>query len=226
MLYVAKDVVSDRQLGGREMRIDKPPRQSGLHVIGLFSTLKAGPIWYQSTIERDLIYFLEFDPHVVSYASHPFCIYCFIGTVEHSYTPDFQIMYTDHEELVECKPYDKREVEHTKQQVHIGQAWSFENEHTFAFVTDKDLREGCRLANLKLLWRYSRLDVPYKPTRKCLDYVAQHPLSSSLGEVSAHLAGVDGSMRYAPYLYHFLFRHILSADLSKPLTPKTLLCSA
>jgi hypothetical protein len=116
---------------------------------------------YESTIERDLLFFLEYDPSVVRYQAQPFAI---TGSTadgaSRTYIPDFQVIRTESKEIVECKKTSHLNNALAQQQLALGQAWADANQHLFVLITDTDLRTGHRLANLKLLWRYSRLCVP------------------------------------------------------------------
>jgi TnsA endonuclease N terminal len=128
-------------------------RNSGENVIGTFPSLKMREqIPYESTIERDLLFFLEYDARVVRYQAQPFEI---VGSsadgTAHSYIPDFQVIRTDGQEIVECKPAARLNDVHTQQQLALGQTWADTNQHLFVVITDTHLRAGHRLANLKLL---------------------------------------------------------------------------
>src|SRR5215470_15370705 len=94
-------------------------RNSGGNVIGTFPSLKMREqIPYESTIERDLLYFLEYETNVVCYQAQPFAI---TGSsadgAAHSYIPDFQVIRTDSKEIVECKPAARLNEAHARQQL-------------------------------------------------------------------------------------------------------------
>src|SRR5713101_7989933 len=81
-------------------------RKHGLN--GLFPSLKTGRmVWFESFLERDFIYWLEFEPSVVTFAEQPFTLeYAHLGKTRR-YTPDFHVRYATRPErdvLVECKP--------------------------------------------------------------------------------------------------------------------------
>jgi len=60
---------------------------------------------YESTIERDFVFFLKFDPTVVTYQAQPMIIsWTDAEGNTHTYTPDFLVVRTDRKEIVECKP--------------------------------------------------------------------------------------------------------------------------
>ncbi len=171
-------------------------------------------------MERDLLYFLEFDNDVIDYHAHPFTI----SSVKHNgmadyYTPNFQVIRTDAKSIIVCKPTSHINDPNTKRQIALTEAWAATNDHDFVLITDSDLREGHRLANLKLLWRYSRLNIPYAHIAQCLEMLNSEPAGLPLGVITSRLANIEGSLVHAPTLYHLLFKHILVTNLENPLTP-------
>lgn len=196
-------------------------RNSGGNVIGTFPSLKMREqVPYESTIERDLLFFLEYNASVVRYQAQPFMITgsSADGTA-HTYIPDFQVIHTDSKEIVECKPTVHLNDAHTQQQLALGQAWADANQHLFVVITDTDLRTGHRLANLKLLWRYSRLSVPPFLIERCRSILIAQPDGLSLEALAALLSDTSSPFTFLPYLYHLLFEHILDTDLAQPLSP-------
>ena len=88
-----------------------------------------------------------------------------------------------YESTIERKPTAHLNEAHSQQQLALGQAWANANQQLFVVITDTDLRTGHRLANLKLLWRYSRLCVPPSITSRCRSILiaqADAPLSHGI----------------------------------------------
>jgi TnsA-like endonuclease N terminal len=198
-------------------------KSSGGNVIGTFPSLKMREqIPYESTIERDLLFFLEYDTNVVRYQAQPFVITgsSADGTAR-SYIPDFQIIRTDSKEIVECKPTAHLNEAHSQRQLALGQVWANANQHLFVVITDTDLRTGHRLANLKLLWRYSRLCVPPSITSRCRSILIAQADGLSLEALATALSNTSSSFELLPYLYHLLFKHFLHTDLTQPLSLRT-----
>lgn len=206
-------------------------RSSGGNVTGSFpSHVKGEKVVYASTIERDFVYFLKFDLSVITYQYEPMTI---IGRdtegIFHSYTPDFLVTRMDRKEIIECKPEALLEHLHTKRQIELGEAWAEANNHHFVLVTDTDLRKDHTLANLKLLWRYRDWTVPTAILASCIAYVKAQPMGLSFEELTRFLSSLANTAelqqlyKQIPLIYNMLFRHILETDLSKPLSPTTLL---
>src|SRR5450755_3477465 len=150
-------------------------RHHDKNIIVVFQSIKMKrSIRCESKIEGDLPHFLEYDPTVLEYYPQPFTIPDTSGK-NHHYTPDFQVIRTDRKEIIECKPKTLIYDEHTQKQIERGTAWAKANDHNFVLVTDEDLRNDYVLANLKLLWRYSRLTVPTILLNRCITYLKAYP---------------------------------------------------
>lgn len=191
-------------------------------ITGGFPSLKMQrTIQYASTIERDLLFFLEFDRTVLRYREQPFCAtQTLIDGTRHRYTPDFLLGYADEQVLVECKPFDRLEHPHTQQQCQMGQQWADENDARFRLVTDTELRAGHQLANLKLLWRYSRFECAERAKRICLRIVSE--AEELLLQDLCRQLEVQASASL-PLVYRLLFHHHLQTDLHQRLSPDSII---
>ena len=201
-------------------------RSIGSNIIGSFPSLKMKNqrISFESTIERDCLFFLEYDQTVTCYYEQPFTIESTSASGKLStYTPDFQVIRTSGKELVECKPEALLNASHTQRQTELGQQWAEENDHAFTIVTDLDLRSGHRLANLKLLWRYSRSLVSPSLEAGCIDHLRRHRSSITVTELIKSLTKTQLSSNPLPVLYHLLWKGTLLTDLTQPLNNGSLL---
>jgi hypothetical protein len=203
------------------MPVRRPSNRGG-NIIGSFPSLKLGhPVPYESTIERDLIFFLEFARTVARYEAQPVTIETMLEDGKrHRYTPDFLVVLTASagSVLVECKPAAKLEDAAVRRQLTIGQGWADTHGCRYMVVSDEDLRAGALLRNLKLLWRYRRYTVPDAAVARCLALLRAYP-GVTFGDVAAQLAGSAAPLSTAPVLYHLLFLQVLQAELAVPLGP-------
>jgi len=207
-------------------------RNSGSNIIGSFPSLKMEPILidYESTIERDLLYFLEYDPTVIEYHAQPMIITATDTEGEtHTYTPDFLVIRTSRKVIVECKPEALVGGTNAQRQIRMGQVWVDTNDLDFVIVTDTKLRRDHTLENLKLFWRYARLKVPTAIVAGCMAYLKACPGDISFEDLAAYLSSLANAQGkqppfiQAPFIYGMLFRHILQADLTRPILPATMI---
>ncbi len=202
----------------------------GGNIIGSFPPqIKGEKVRYESTIERNLVYFFKFDPTVITYYAQPMII---TGTDTegntHTYIPDFLVVRTDRKEIIECKPEALINSSHAQQQIAIGREWALNNNHDFAIVTDTNLHSGHTLENLKILWRYSRQTIPTATLARCIDYMEKHLEGVSFQDLALYLSTLatqelQQPFMQAPLIYNMLFRHILRTELTVPITRETLL---
>lgn len=204
------------------------------HLVGTFPSYKLGnyPVPYESSIERDLLFFLEHDPTVRHYTAQPFVISGITDPEAHAhrYIPDFLVLYnadlSGHvpaPTLIECKPAGRCDSEHTRQQIALGQEWAATHAHTFRLVLDTELRTGATLANLKVLWRYRYQPIPPAAFTTCHQLLAGPVPERPLAVVAAALASDGALFAVRPLLYNLLFHHLLETDLAQPLHDGSLL---
>lgn len=132
---------------------------------GFFPSVKnRRPIAYESLIELDYLYFLEYDKNVLSYCEQPFKINYSLNGKPRKYTPDFLVQRVNKTTVVEIKTekeYQKILKDEKKKLVYvIASKHCTSIDHEFKFITDKDIRFGEVLNNIKYLFPFSRVKVP------------------------------------------------------------------
>lgn len=183
---------------------------------GDFPSLKLGRmVRYGSTIERDLLYFLEYWQTVTWYREQPMTIeYTMPDGGFRRYTPDYEIHEGAIKTLAECKPEARLKTRRAQQQRQIGQLWAKTNGYHFVTFTDIELRSGHQLANLKLFWRYARLRDSSLHYR-VLEQVAQG-VTCSIDALCQELGEPLETM--FPTVCNLLFHQQLQVDLNLPFT--------
>jgi len=190
--------------------------------IGMFPSLKMeGEIWYQSTLERDYIYLLEFDKDVISYVEQPGTIYATIAGKARRYQPDFKVYKTDEVSLVEVKPSRRLAAERTRIQLAIGTEYCKEHCLNFQVITE-EIREGCFLDNVKMLFRYSHEKLSLYDMDKIFNSLMVTGLIS-IGQLCKELDGVIAKNRCLNLIYHMAWKHLLEVDLTIPVTKETII---
>lgn len=134
----------------------------GGNIVGYFPSVKLERmVAFESTIERDLLYLLDFEPHVESFAEQPLVITYWEGIKQRTYTPDFQVKFTNGQTtLVECKPEALVKKEQNVMKFAAGEAWCAERGWKYEVITDQALRRGFRLDNVRFLTRFARHELP------------------------------------------------------------------
>lgn len=129
----------------------------GGNVIGRFPSLKMERmIAFESLIERDFIYLLDYDPIVAWFEEQPLTIeYHYESKILH-YTPDFHLLEQGQNVLVECKPDRFVDQDANRRKFAAARDWCMQHNWQFRIVTGRQVRTGFRLQNVKLLTQYAR----------------------------------------------------------------------
>ncbi len=188
-------------------------------VRGEFPSLKLGRmVRYGSSIERDLLYFLEYWQTVTWYQEQPMTIeWAMKDSQVRRYTPDYEIHKGSLRTIAECKPVVRLGSSQATQQREIGRAWAEANGYQFITFTDTELRTGHKLENLKLFWRYARL--------RHLQW--KQPVLDEMGRsASGSVDGLCQQLRILPeeampVVCYLLFHQQLHADLNLPFSMST-----
>jgi hypothetical protein len=195
--------------------------------IGFFPSEKNGrPTAWESLIERDYMYLLEFDSYVISYTEQPMTIFYKYNGREYKYTPDLLVVRKDKTLLIEVKPKEKhlKLLEEGKYKAKLTVANSFAKSHNYEFkvVTDEDIRAGDLLSNIKYLFKFSRIHVPSSEFLKIRNELL---LSGELtiDEISQRLANSPlEKKRVKTYVLALLYSQKLITDLHKKINSSSL----
>jgi hypothetical protein len=185
------------------------------HLSGLWwSATTGGHVGFESWLERDHAMVLDFDPAVVGIASQPFWLaWTDQAGKRVSHAPDFFARHADGSAVViDCRPVERRgprdvaKFDATERACELV-GW----EYRLVGALDVIL-----VGNLRWLggYRHPRHRLP--EVERLLREVFTAPMSLMAG------AGLAGDpIAVLPVLFHLLWRGELSADLSVPLYPDT-----
>jgi hypothetical protein len=151
----------------------------GGNAIGRFPSTKMGRmIAFESLLERDFIYLLDYDPAVEWFEEQPLSIEYEYETKLLRYTPDFHLLERGQHVLVECKPERFVESEENRRKFAVARKWCEVRGWEFRLVTDQQVRSGYRLQNVKLLAQYARqkVDVAMRSQIQAFLRAAQTPV--------------------------------------------------
>ena len=132
----------------------------GGNASGKFPSLKMNRmIAFESLIERDYLYVLDYEVEGLAFTEQPLTITYHHDDKERHYTPDFHLFGRGQHVLVECKPERFVETEENLCKFAVAQEWCKKQGWEFRVVTDQQVRNGFRLQNVKLLAQYARQKV-------------------------------------------------------------------
>jgi hypothetical protein len=194
----------------------------GGNAVGRFPSIKMKRmIAFESLLERDFIYLLDYDPSVEWFEEQPLAIeYVHVDKTLH-YTPDFHIIEADKEHpfgqhvLVECKPERFVDTDENYRKFAIAQAWCQERGWQFRTATEQQIRFGYRLQNVKLLTQYARQRVDPVLHDRILSFLSSTELSVSIQNVAEEIFPCNPEVITASLL-HMAYHHrvILQIDLA------------
>jgi hypothetical protein len=128
----------------------------GGNIIGKFPSLKMNrAVQFESTLERDYLHVLDYEPEVTFFEEQPLVIEYQHDHKTRRYTPDFHIVRCRRDILIECKPAALVNTEANQRKFAAARQLCAERDWKFQVVTDAELRAGFRLNNIKLLRRYA-----------------------------------------------------------------------
>lgn len=199
-----------------EIRTRKITNTRSKKVIGKFPSLKMNTtIMWESQLERDYIYLLEIDTDAVAYWGQPLTIAYDRHNRRKKYTPDFLVERRELKQVVEVKPKSKIESFMTSDRFLGITNFCFSNGLEFAVVTEETIRVQPRLDNIKLLYRYARVDLPWSIYTDCLDYFQKVKIST----ISETVRNLEGRGVTQSSLLKLLWNGFLLTDLMQPISP-------
>ncbi len=194
--------------------------------VGKFPSLKMRrTVMWESQIERDFLYLLEFDADVLSFYEQPVEILYAHKTKTGRYFPDLYVERRSCKELIEIKPSSKLNDPKNKIKFLAGEEYCRRRGWIFRVVTDDNIREGKLLENVKLLNRYAVLDVSTKFEQYTQALIETNGGEIGLAELIAKSKENFGQVAVGN-VYSMIYHQLLSADLKKPLSDQTTISSS
>jgi hypothetical protein len=196
------------------MSVRKVSNRGG-NIIGRFPSLKLGRmVEFESLIERDFIYLLDFESEVALFSEQPLTIeYEHEGKGYH-YTPDFWLIKGGQQMLVECKPVKMVDMPANQRKFTAARAWCAAKKWDFQVVTDEQLRRGYRLTNIRFLTQFARYHIPSDVKghiRACLGSVS---IPVTIADLMGKVNLVPANLVKIP-IYHMAFHHELVLNLDE-----------
>lgn len=145
------------------LNLEKRTREiplKGSSLSGIINNKDHNQVQFESSLERDFIYLLEYDKNVKSYLEQPIEIYYIDRNGKNrKYTPDFYVLYHDNtEEIIEIKYEKTLQIKKDDLYQKFDEAEKYCNSLNIKFkvITDIKIRDICgnKLDNIKFLTRY------------------------------------------------------------------------
>lgn len=170
-------------------------------------------VGYQSLIELDFIYLLDFDVAVTSYAEQPLNLHYKDGSKQRRYTPDFSFTRNGQTYLVECKHHEFTQPEKNRLRWTATHRWCHDRGAVFAVVTEEMIRAGHRLENVKLLTDYARYAVD-EGTKIAILRAATTAKSLTVAELMTAVSPLQPQDAITPIL-HMVYHRLLFIPLDE-----------
>lgn len=192
----------------------------GRNIIGKIPSVKMERmIAFESLIERDFIYLLDYEQEVQWFEEQPLSIeYQHEGKILH-YTPDFHLLENGRNVLVECKPEKFISTSENRLKAAIARRWCQDRSWEFRIVTDQQIRAGFRLQNIKLLTRYSRQKVSPEIVRR-IHLLMEKCKEVTIGKIVQAASLYSETIVISTILY-MVFHHKLCISLVNKLSMDT-----
>ncbi len=194
----------------------------GGNIIGKFPSIKMRRmIAFESLIERDFIYLLDYDEDVEWFEEQPLTIeYQHEGKARH-YTPDFHLIECGEHVLIECKPECFTDKDENRHKFAAASKWCREGGWIFRVVTDREIRTGFRLHNVRLMTRYARQPVDPVIRRRIYTLLREAQCPMSMKDIVRVLAP-DAPTTVSGSILHLAFHHEICAPIDDtPLSGET-----
>jgi len=204
------------------MPVRRIPRFGAQKNIGKFASVKTARVaWYESLLERDHMYLLDFDPQVTNWHEQPFKFHYVYNAATHLYTPDVEVHRDAKKQVVEVK--SQQQVDSGEFETVFRAATSIcqDQGYEYVVVTDRVIRQQPKLDNIKKLWKYAR--TPILPQHQLLCAEFFYTSQADDVEVGDLLAFFKSKGVAVQVVYALLFWGILTFDLMKSLDEFTLI---
>ena len=192
----------------------RTPSNRGGNTIGWFASYKMRrSIAYESLLECDYLYLLDFADEVAAFEEQPLTITYQHAGRTHRYTPDFRVSQGGHELLVECKPLALVGTDQNRRKFAAGEAWAAEHGHQFQVVTEREIRRGCRVENVRFLTQFARYPVEPVVRARILGAAFTADGPQTLGQLASTVAERDPASALVPAILHLTYHHELIVPL-------------
>lgn len=186
----------------------------GKNIIGYLPSLKMKRmVSFESLIEHDFIYVLDFEPAVERFCEQPLTIEYQHEGKKRRYTPDFHIVHLGQDLLVECKPQPLVNDPVNQIKFEAARQWCQDRGWFFGVMTDAHLATTSRVENIKLLTRFARYTVGAEVQGRILAFLAGVTQPVAVSDVMRVVSPEAPQQAVIPIL-HMAFHHQVYVPLN------------
>jgi hypothetical protein len=187
----------------------------GGNTIGRYPSLKLGRmVRYESLIERDLIYVLDFDPAISWFEEQPLTLKYRTAGQTRRYTPDFQVCQAGQMRLVECKPQTRVARPENQRKFAVARAWCEAQGWRFEVITEVQLAASQRVQNIIRLTRFARYPMASAFKQAVTDYLTTTHQPTPITTLMAQVAPAHPPRAWIPIMT-MIYQHDLRVNLDE-----------
>ena len=182
---------------------------------GNFSSCKMRTsVSYFSLLQKDFMYWLEFDPDVMSYTTSTAPLECYDNGKQKLYVPDFQVIRHHKRQIIEVKSHKIIKSQKYRRLYPLLSEICNDTGWEFIVLTESQVQRELTLSNIKLLYRYARENFSIDQYQDCLA-ILQSSVPTSLAEIGQAL---DHHNIRRNVLFKLLFYSLVEIDLKKSIS--------
>lgn len=187
--------------------------------MGRFASFKGKRmVHFESLLERDFCFQLEFDPTVVRYLEQPATIQIRYWGKLRRYTPDLAVERKSGITIYEVKPYHRASRAEMQELFEAAAEELSLRGYRYSVVTERDIQREPLLHNIKLLNRYTNVQIVDSTVTQASHWLSQHG-PTSIKEFAGIFGDQSSGLRL---VYGMLARQLLVAPLhTEVISPDT-----
>lgn len=193
------------------------PRQYKQNAGHFISCKMQTSVWYESVLQRDFMYWLEFDPDVVSYSTSTEPLKYYDKGKEKLYYPDFQVIRHQKKQVVDLKFQKAIKSKEYRQLYPLLCEVCRNAEWEYTALTELQVKQEPIISNIKLLYRYAREDFSIDEYKNCLS-ILKSTVPASLSEIYELL---DCQNIRKNVLFKLLFYSFVEINLKESINPNS-----
>lgn len=202
-------------------------KKSYISCVGYFKSYKNNKqLAFDSILERECFYYLEFDDEVISYDEQPFKMYYELNGSRTRYTPDILVTYKDgSQKLYEVKYQD--EIDSDEELQHklsiLKDEVPAQKQMPFEVLTDLML-DDVYMKNCTFLYKYAFLQKNDELVTKISDAIKNQNAPTSVRALLESITTEQiEQLKIIPYLWHEVFKNSSLINMDEKITMSSII---